>query len=69
MWRGFFRGLKINVVSRILFLAGALMMMVPGILSDGIGVAVLVIAMLLTRVIKSKPFPTPVKREETQPEG
>ena len=66
---GFFRGLKINVISRILFLGGALMMMVPGVLSDGIGIGALVVAIVLTRVIKSKPFPIPVKREEMQPEG
>ena len=66
---GFFRGLKINVVSRVLFLGGALMMMVPGVLSDGIGIGALVVAILLTRVLKSKPFPVPVRREEAQPQG
>lgn len=66
---GFFRGLKINVFSRILFLIGSLLMMVPGVLSDSIGIGALAIAILLTYFIKSKPFPVPVKREEPQPEG
>ncbi len=60
---GFFRGLKINVISRVLFIAGALMMMIPGALTDGLGIAALVVAIALTRVFKSKPFPA-IRREE-----
>ncbi len=63
---GFFRGLKVNAISRILFLGGSLLMMVPGWFTDVFGIAALGAAILLTRVIRSKPFDIIKRQEEAE---
>ena len=53
---GYFRGKKAHLIPRLLFLAGALLMMVPGWLTDVIGAAALVAGILLTRVFKGREY-------------